>query len=162
MEPRPPVESKVAALTERVANLEDKAAHNEKSHGKFYDRLALLEKGTEMSDTLSDVKYKQLLDSIERVGRQQAEAMTGVHTKIDAFIELAEIRHKEHERRLHDLEDKDNRKILADAQKRDEEKKLSRRHMRNTVIAVIITFFLTLLLNNVFDVISTAILLKGN
>lgn len=151
MQPKPAVEETVAALCEKVHSLESRHEHNEQSHKGFYDRLAILEKGHELADTLTDIKHKQLLESIERVGKQQSESITAMHLKIDAFVELTEIRHKEHERRLIDLEDAENRKILAAAQKREEAKKDSRKQIRNTTIAVTITAFLTLVANNIWD-----------
>lgn len=147
------IESNVAALTQRVSTLENKADHNEKTHSKFYDRLAVLEKGTELSDTLGDVKHQQIMESIERLGKQQSESNEAIHLKINAFIELSDARHKEHGRRLSDLEDAENRKILAAAQKREEEKRANRKHIASTAIAVVVTFLVTLLLNNVFDII---------
>ena len=118
------------------------------------DRIRALEL-SEMKQTmeLREMITQAVAAGNEKTAKAQAESFSKLDCKLDGYMKSSEEVHNNLKDHIHELEERETKKLAEEAEQAKKDKKETRKHILRTAIAVAVTFFATLLLNNLWDYI---------
>lgn len=101
----------------------------------------------DLADLKREHELKVLISEAVEKGTEKSSIMIcQLDEKLTTFAEKTD-------KRIHDLEDAENNRLAAQARQAIEDKKENRKNVVRVAITAIVTFFITILLNNFWTVI---------
>lgn len=134
-------------LTNRVGKLEDRMNTVEKQLERVNGELKM--------DIVKSIQTSndKMLTEIEKGNKNSSFAFDKLDKKFDEFIKENDKRFKANECRIETLEEKEQVEALEKVKQQELTKVENKKNITKVVLTVVVTFFTTLVLNNVISII---------